>query len=552
RLLDEDLDFIVHLGDYVYETTGDPSFQSANGERLVSFRDESGAIQIGEGENSYFSASSLDNYRQLYQTVRSDEVLQQIHERFPMIAIWDDHEFSDDSHGATSTITSGREPELNTQRKQNAEQAYFEFMPIDTLSQGTSPLFVLPGQLYPNTKIYRDFTFGRNLHLVMTDFRTYRPDHLIPEDGFPGTVVMSRFELTTALAAIGVPYEAVAENFTAYLNIDSETFSAYKPALTGTLTQAYMGEGLSEESAGAKANEAISGNLAADAINGLLAQYNAAVPAEMQLPLITEQVIDTLDRGVAYMTMGKTQLFSSLGSRYFVVKDVYDLYAGYRYALFGSTQDAYGAAQENWYQQTLLSSQARWKVVGSSVSHTSLILDLTNPALGVPAPFNQKFYLNLDHWDGFGGKRDELIQQTLSNVPGSVLLAGDIHASFVSDHGQGTYEFTNTSVSSGVFRDLLAATAANDPLLSSIPGITQLIQSADILLQSANPSIAYANTNVNGVAVVTASSDSMTVNMYEADKESTFQSAYTAAADYVSAMQTRTFMIDNDGNLTQS
>lgn len=552
KLLDEDLDFIVHLGDYIYETTGDPAFQTGNSERQITFTDQAGAIQLGEGDNTYYSAASLDNYRQIYKTVRSDEVIQQLHERFPMIAIWDDHEFSDDSHGSTSTMTAGREDEENTSRKQNAEQAFFEYMPVDALTEGDAYLHVVPSQLYPNTRIYRDFVFGQNLHLVMTDYRTNRPDHLIPEDGFPGTIVLPRAQLTVALATQGIPYEAVAASFTPYINIDDEAFAVYKPALIGTLTQAYMAEGLGEADASAKATGVISGNLAAEAVNGLLAQYNAAVPVEQQVPLIADEVIAASDTGIAYLTMGKTQLFSSLGSRYFVVKDVYDLYAGYTYAVFSSTQDAYGPAQENWYQQTLLSSSARWKVIASSVSHTSLVLDLTDPNLGVPEPFNQKFYLNVDHWDGFGNKRDELIQQTLANVPGSVIIAGDIHASFVTDHGQGTHEFTNTSVSSGVFRDLLASTAASDPLLSSIPGIDVLIASADILLQSANPAINYANTNVNGVAVVTASSDGMQVDMYEAAKESVFENHYDNAAEFVAGMTTRSFQVNENGELVVS
>ncbi len=549
KLLDEDLDFIVHLGDYIYETTGDPGFQTGTPDRQINFDDINGAIQQGEGDNAFYSAASLSNYRQIYKTIRTDSVIQQLHERFPMIAIWDDHEFSDDSYGSTSTMTAGREQESNDSRKRNAEQAYFEYMPVDALTDGTTALPVLQSQLYPNSRIYRDFMFGQNLHLVMTDFRTYRPDHLIPEDGFPGTVVMNRVELTIALEAVGIPYAAVAANFTPYLDIDSGPFAAYKPALVGTLTQAYLAGGLSEEVASIKASEVIAGNLSTDSINGLLLQFNAVVPPEAQLPLIAPEVIATLDTGIAYQTLGKSQLFSSLGSRYFVTKDVYDLYAGYKYSIFSSTQDAYGGEQEFWYRSQLLSSPAKWKVVASSVSHTSLVLDLTNPQLGIPAPFNQRFYLNLDHWDGFGNKRDELLQDTLAHVPGSVIIAGDIHASFVANHGQGTYEFTNTSVSSGVFRDLLTTTVAADPVLSSIPGIDNLVANADFLLQAANPAIAYANTNVNGVAVVTAASDGMTVSLFEAERDKVFENHYGNASEFIASMTERRFLIDENGEL---
>ena len=57
--------------------------------------------------------------------------------------------FSDDSYGSTSTITSGREDENNQTRKRNAEQAYFEFMPVDALTSGTAALPVFAKSTLP-------------------------------------------------------------------------------------------------------------------------------------------------------------------------------------------------------------------------------------------------------------------------------------------------------------------------------------------------------------------------------------------------------------------
>src|ERR1700759_3765667 len=34
---------------------------------------------------------------------------------------------------------------------------------------------------YDNIRIYRDFQFGNLMHLVMTDERLYRDDHVVPE-----------------------------------------------------------------------------------------------------------------------------------------------------------------------------------------------------------------------------------------------------------------------------------------------------------------------------------------------------------------------------------
>jgi alkaline phosphatase D len=75
-----DLDFTVHLGDYIYETTGDPTFQTPGQERAFSFDDEAGAIQLGSPENPFFAAQSLSNYQQLYKVYRSVRKLQRVHE----------------------------------------------------------------------------------------------------------------------------------------------------------------------------------------------------------------------------------------------------------------------------------------------------------------------------------------------------------------------------------------------------------------------------------------------------------------------------------------
>ena len=55
----DDLAFVVHLGDYVYETTGDPSFMMASADRAVSFEDTAGAIALEEDGETFYAARSL-------------------------------------------------------------------------------------------------------------------------------------------------------------------------------------------------------------------------------------------------------------------------------------------------------------------------------------------------------------------------------------------------------------------------------------------------------------------------------------------------------------
>lgn len=551
KLLFEDLDFVVHLGDYIYETTGDPSFQNVTENRRVRFSDTAGAIAMGSGAATYYAAQSLSNYRELYQTYRSDSLLQQIHERFPMIATWDDHEFADDSWGATATATNGRQDEKNEQRKRNAEQAWFEYMPADPSAGATTGAVDLSSfPMYPNSHIYRDFHFGANVHLMMTDFRSYRPDHLIPEDAFPGAVPVDKAKLSLLLGAAGVDYNTVKARFDPYFNIDAAPWNSYQPVLVGVLTQGYMAEGLAASEAAARAAAAVKGNISASVANQLIAKYNAAVPPAQAVPVIDNSVLATLDTGISFAILGKTGLFGELGSRYLTVKDTYDLYASYLYNLVSpATQSVYGAVQEDWLDTLLTTSKARWKILGSSVSWSSLILDLSNPALGVPAPYNQKFYLNVDHFDGFGDKRRALLDGVLARNPGTVIISGDIHSSYATEHGNGTVEFTGTSISSGTLSDIIRRTVQADPVLSQLPSASAIAAQLPFLLRMANPQLKYARTESHGVVIVTAASDTLEAGYYEMTEATETQNLYADAATTVAQMQVRRFRVGADNTL---
>lgn len=79
-LADEDVDAVLHLGDYIYETEG-------KGEHRM----EPDRVCV-----------ALEDYRARYAQVRRDPALQALHARHPMVAIWDDHDVADNAwrHGA--------------------------------------------------------------------------------------------------------------------------------------------------------------------------------------------------------------------------------------------------------------------------------------------------------------------------------------------------------------------------------------------------------------------------------------------------------------------
>ena len=167
----EDLDFVVHVGDYVYETVG-AAFQAGAAEAAH------GAIRFPDGtdlpDGSRY-ATTLEDYRTLYRTYRSDPRLQAVHARFALIATWDDHEFSDDCWQDHQTYSNANLQQ--TARRRAASQAWLEYMPIDFGDVAFDPA----SPSYQNLRIYRDFQFGSLAHLVMTDERLYRDDHVVPE-----------------------------------------------------------------------------------------------------------------------------------------------------------------------------------------------------------------------------------------------------------------------------------------------------------------------------------------------------------------------------------
>lgn len=483
--LDLDLDFVLGLGDYIYETDGDPTFQVTTPDRAIVFADQAGTIDLG----THRAARSLDNYRQLYRTYRSDLQLQALHERYPFIMTWDDHEYSDDCWGDVATYTDGAKNEKDTQRRLNAEQAFFEFMAIDD-GGAAGPFATSAAQLYPNTKLWRSFNFGKNAELIMTDFRSFRPDHLIPEEAFPGQVVMNKAALI-AVAGQAV-YDSLPQALFATVNIDDPQYDVQRSMLLAALAQGYAAAG-APETAGAKAAAAVKGQLALVVVNSVLAQAGMGPidPAGK-------------DKGLAWAQLGKQSLFGSLGTRYLVVKPMFDLYAAYKFATSGkASENAYGTPQESFVKERLAGSTATFKVLASSTSLSSMLLDLRSQT-SLPALLQQQFYLDVDQWDGFPNKRNELFgPAALAAVRNAIFCCGDIHAGFVSKIAAGTGNdlpvITSPQISSQSLKEELATQAAGLGL--GALG-AQLVGNLEAILKASNPDILYTKCDVQGFAVV--------------------------------------------------
>ena len=521
RLLQEDLDFFVHLGDYVYETTTDPSFQTSTPDRVVTFTDVEGAIELEEDGETFYAARSLDNYRELYRTYRSDQYLQQVHASMPMVAVWDDHEYADDCHGATSTMFGGREDELDLQRRTNANRAWFDYMPVDYLDEG----FEYDDSVEPpnDIRIYRDIRYGKNLHLVMTDLRLFRADHVVPEDAFPGRVVVNEEELIALEGAL----PDWADHY-----IDVEAFEA-----GGFVAAVEAGAAL----LGFDAAEA-TGLVAVRVINSII---EALVESGDETWTAIEPT-DEMSRGLAFRTLGKGGYFSSIGSRYLAISGPYDAYARFRFAeTSGASEHMLGDQQEAWFLDTMSTSDAVWKVWGNEFTLTPRNVDVT--AFAVPPSFQQVFTLSVEDWDGCPNKRDELLSE-LADIDNVVAITGDIHAFFAGtpsvngDTSRNIVEFVGAGISSAPYERLLLQTAASDPELLAAGATALALLVQDLVLEpGVNPTLAYANIKGNGFATVEIGAEELNVTYFETPRANV--AAEIPEADLVGAFEEKHFRV---------
>ncbi len=111
-----DFDLALHLGDYFYEyKRGEyPSVKQTVGGRLSPV-DE---------------AVTLAGYRERFATYRADPDLQRLHQLYPMISVWDDHETANDTwQNGAENHQSGTEGDWAV-RKAASERAYREWLPV--------------------------------------------------------------------------------------------------------------------------------------------------------------------------------------------------------------------------------------------------------------------------------------------------------------------------------------------------------------------------------------------------------------------------------------
>ncbi len=163
-LVEQDPQFIVHLGDYIYEN--DPN-------RFT--------VRRHEGPEPV----TLEQYRARYSLYRMDADLQSAHAHTSWAFTWDDHEV--DNNYANDQSQDFDDPRAFLKRRAAAYQAYYEMMPLRASArpQGAS------------LRLYQRIVFGDLVAFNILDDRQYRSDHPCDwEGGGPNVVAELCSELT--------------------------------------------------------------------------------------------------------------------------------------------------------------------------------------------------------------------------------------------------------------------------------------------------------------------------------------------------------------------
>lgn len=466
ELAQQDLDFIVHTGDYIYEAVADGAPVN-----LVESRHTPLSLPNGTTLPSGFRyATTLEDYRYLYKAYRSDARLQALHARFPMIAIWDDHEFSDDCWQDRQSYDADDDQSPQTARRRSANQAWFEYLPADVTLDLNNPSF-------QNIQIYRSFTFGNLATLLMTDERLYRADHLISEANAGGDVGSRFFIRRDALKA--------AED-------------AKIAAAGGALTQVSM----LGDAQRAWWQDRVGGAATTWKLWG-----NQVSLLRMQIDL-TEAIAQLMVLRLIASNTALAPLRDQMETA---------LTADLRAALSSGTYPN-NVAYANLRQ--LLSTQAG---IDSATFDANIkpALDSRLP----PASLLATYVLNGDQWDGYDAERRNLMAfLKTNNVRNVVALTGDIHAFFagvvMDDFDAATptpvmVDLVAAGLSSNTLMSTYKSVVDNDPRFAEIKALVYeevsgaVVNTLNRTLQHFNPWMRYAETNVTGYAIVTLTPDKL-------------------------------------------
>ncbi|HSQ03374.1 MAG TPA: alkaline phosphatase D family protein [Burkholderiales bacterium] len=157
HMAQEDLDLVIHVGDYIYESSWGRNHVRSHG------ADE---------------PRTLIEYRNRYALYKSDADLQAAHATFPWILTWDDHEVQNDYANDRSQFLD--DPAVFLERRAAAYQAYYEHQPL--------PAWARPAG--PRMQLYTRAAFGQLAQFHVLDDRQYRSHQVCPRPDRGGSNIV--------------------------------------------------------------------------------------------------------------------------------------------------------------------------------------------------------------------------------------------------------------------------------------------------------------------------------------------------------------------------
>ena len=166
HMANEDLDLVIHLGDYIYESSWGRNH-----------------VRSHASDEPY----TLADYRNRYALYKSDDDLQAAHAAFPWLVTWDDHEVDNDYANDRSQDLDP--PEAFLARRAAAYQAYYEHMPL--------PAWARPSG--PDMQLYAALPYGRLANFFVLDGRQYKSHQVCTRPGRGGSNVTRQEECAARL-----------------------------------------------------------------------------------------------------------------------------------------------------------------------------------------------------------------------------------------------------------------------------------------------------------------------------------------------------------------
>lgn len=192
---DQQLGFVLHLGDFIYEVVEYPDEIAHRYDRTVF---DIGRVPDARKVSNFHVPTTLDGYRMVYRAHIHDPDIQEARAWLPFVCIGDNHEFS--WQGWQSFIKYGGKAEPAQALRVAANQAWWEFIPSRVRKASGPGLDRFDGPKVVNAPIvtldedglgdepnnhaalasmtaYRALRYGRHVELILTDFHSYNAEN---------------------------------------------------------------------------------------------------------------------------------------------------------------------------------------------------------------------------------------------------------------------------------------------------------------------------------------------------------------------------------------